>query len=217
MNVSFGRQLMAAIGIQPLTHLTSGVRNKIANCVPNLTVKNQKVIKTIDWIGEKISSPQNRLILGVSALMSQPFIDLNNKKVDEETRKVSAARTVAKIIAGTLTGFTIRYACIKSINAFTKLPSEITENMKWKKLRTLLTPKYLLDKSADELNQYKNTLGTYISLGVMLFTNFLIDAPLTKYLTNKFIDKIKEKENIKNSISNTTSNINSKTKEVING
>ena len=29
-----------------------------------------------------------------------------------------------------------------------------------------------------------------LSLFVMVITNFLIDAPLTKFLTNKFVDKI---------------------------
>ena len=28
----------------------------------------------------------------------------------------------------------------------------------------------------------------------MVVTNFLIDAPLTKFLTNKFVDKIHEKD-----------------------
>ena len=31
----------------------------------------------------------------------------------------------------------------------------------------------------------------------MTFTNFLIDAPLTKFLTNKFVDKIHEKDKAK--------------------
>ena len=45
--------------------------------------------------------------------MSQPFIDASNKNVDEKTRKVSVARTIAKIIAGTLTGYFVRKGCIK--------------------------------------------------------------------------------------------------------
>ena len=41
-------------------------------------------------------------------------------------------------------------------------------------------------------------MGTTLSLAVMLFTNFLIDAPLTKYLTNKFIKNIdKDKKQTK--------------------
>ncbi len=151
------------------------------------TISNPKTVKCIDWIGKNLSSAENRLILGASALLSQPFIDASNKDVDAKTRRYSICRTVAKIIAGTLTGFTIRKLCIKSIDAFTKLPSEIKPDMKFKNLRKLLTP--TIKFSAEELAQYKNTLGTILALGIMVFTNFLIDAPLTKALTNLFAGK----------------------------
>lgn len=148
------------------------------------TISNPKVLGAVDWIGKKLSSAENRLILGASALLSQPFIDASNKDVDSETRRYSICRTIAKIIAGTATGYIIRKLCIKSIDAFTKSVNEIKPDMKFKKLRTLLTP--TLKYTADELSQYKNTLGTILALGVMVFTNFLIDAPLTKALTNWF-------------------------------
>lgn len=174
-----------------ISQIPRKINQGIVNIVPEMTISNEKTLKGLKWVGEKVSSPENRLILGVTALMSQPFIDLNNKKVDEDTRKVSAARTVAKIIAGTTTGVLIRSGCIHAIDAFTKLPTEITPDMKFKKLRTLFTP------SADilkDLNQYKKSLGTILSLGVMVVTNFLLDAPLTKFLTNKFVDRINTKK-----------------------
>lgn len=158
----------------------------ITKKIPSWTVSNPKLLKSIKWMGQHISSPENRLILGVTALMSQPFIDLYNKNVDEETRKVSAARTVAKIIAGTSTGVFIRWACIKAIDAFTK-PMAKGVARTWK---NLLLP----TKSLETLSHYKNAMGTIISLAVMVCTNFLIDAPLTKYLTNKFVDKIHKKD-----------------------
>ena len=151
------------------------------------TVKNPKTIEHIKWIGKHISSPENRLILGVTALMSQPFIDAANKKVDDETRRVSICRTIAKIIAGTSTGVTIRYLCIKGIDACSKNPATLSNTAKLKKLRSLFYP--TLKHSAEEFAQYKNALGTLLALGVMVFTNFLIDAPLTKALTNVFMKK----------------------------
>ncbi len=161
--------------------------------IPQMTVKGERANKAIKWIGKNISSPENRFILGATALMSQPFIDLSNKKVDEDTRKVSAARTVAKIIAGTATGVLIRSGCIHAVNAFTKLPREIRPDMKFKTLRTLLTPS---EKVCKNLAEYKNAMGTIIATVVMMFTNFLIDAPLTKFLTNKFVDKIHNKAQV---------------------
>ena len=115
--------------------------------------------------------------------MSQPFIDLHNKRVDEETRKSSAARTVAKIIAGTTSGFFVRYYTIKAVEKMTQMPAKGL-----KAWQTVFTPSPNLVKLGQEmLNKYKNTVGSLLALGIMLCTNFLFDAPVTKSLTNKFI------------------------------
>ena len=174
----------------------SNIVSNLVSHAPTMTVSSERANKAINWIGKTISSPENRFILGATALMSQPFIDLHNRKVDEDTRKVSAARTVAKIIAGTFTGVLIRSGCIHAVNAFTKLPHEIKPNMKFKTLRTLFTPS---EKFCQNLNDYKNAMGTIFATVVMMFTNFLIDAPLTKYLTNKFVDMIHSKPQVNNS------------------
>ncbi|MCI1273940.1 MAG: hypothetical protein LKG27_05855 [Clostridiaceae bacterium] len=164
------------------------IEQKLFDTIPDSMLTKKKTLDNIDWIGKKITSPENRLILGVTALASQPFIDLNNKKVDKETRKVSVARTVAKILAGTLTGVLIRRGCIKWVDAMSKVAKE---GEKLPKYKQFFTPTRLINeiKDADKFEQYKNVLGTVVALGVMLFTNFLIDAPLTKYLTNLFVDK----------------------------
>lgn len=181
-----------------ILNIPGKVTQKIASVVPSMTVANEKATHAIEYIGEHLSAPHNRLILGVSALMSQPFIDLSNKKVDEKTRKVSAARTVAKIIAGTLTGVAIRSGCIHGINAMSKLPEELADTTKFKALRMLFTPDVAKLGVLKNLKHYKNALGTIVSLVVMVFTNFLIDAPLTKFLTNLFIDKINKNDAKKN-------------------
>lgn len=156
-------------------------KRRIVNAIPNVELSGDQ--KLIQKAGEKISSAEQRLILGASALMSQPFIDANNKRVDEKTRKVSVARTVAKIIAGTLTGFVIRKGCIKTINAMSKAKG-IGAPKWWK---TLFTPEGVVKTEDEAFKQYRNAMGTIVALVVMMFTNFLIDAPLTKFLTNKFI------------------------------
>ena len=170
-----------------ISRIPGRIVSYVVSKAPQMTISGERANKAVAWVGKHISSPENRFILGATALMSQPFIDLHNRKVDEDTRKVSSARTVAKIIAGTLTGVLIRSACIHSVNAFTKLPHEISPNMKFKSLRNLFTPSEGICKN---LNEYKNAMGTILATVVMMFTNFLIDAPLTKFLTNKFVDKI---------------------------
>lgn len=95
-----------------------------------------------------------------------------------------------KIIAGTLTGVLIRYGCIKSIKAFSKLPTSLDKNnmpVKLNSLNTFFSPKNAQSDLTDAYKQYQNAFGTIASLVVMTFTNFLLDVPITKYLTNKFI------------------------------
>lgn len=196
-----------------ISRIPSKIVSYVVSKAPQITVGGERANKAVAWVGKNISSPENRFILGATALMSQPFIDLHNRKIDEDTRKVSAARTVAKIIAGTLTGVLIRSACIRSVNAFTKLPHEIKPNMNFKAVRNLFTPSEGVCKNLDK---YKDAMGTILATVVMMFTNFLIDAPLTKFLTNKFIDKIhKDSQSQSNSAQPVEStNTTKETKEV---
>ena len=170
----------------------NSVKQKGLDLIPNAEFSNEKFLNCVDYIGKNFSSDKQRLVLGATALVTQPVIDYYNKNVDEKTRKVSVARTVAKILAGTATGFLIRYGCIKSIKAFSKIPGDGVP-----KYKTILTPKGVTDNTTDAFEQYRNALGTIISLGIMLFTNFLVDAPLTKFLTNVFIDKQEEKNEVR--------------------
>lgn len=169
------------------------VRQAFYDCLPNTLISSEKFQKGIKWVGSEISSPENRLILGATALMSQPFIDWKNKAVDDDTRKVSVCRTVAKIIAGTTTGFLIRKGCISAIKNWSKLSSSVDKNgnrVILSKLNTFFSPSIAKTDTSEAFKQYQNALGTIVALVVMMFTNFLIDAPLTRYLTNKFVKNI---------------------------
>ena len=165
-------------------------RQAFYDVIPNKVIENEKIRNGITWVNKEISTPENRLILGATALMSQPFIDWHNKSVDENTRKVSVCRTVAKIVAGTFTGYFIRKGCIKAIDKWSKLPTSVDKSgnkIKLTRLNTLFSPSNAMSDLSDAFMQYNNALGTIVALGVMTITNFLIDAPLTKYLTNKFV------------------------------
>ena len=159
-----------------------------------LTIDSTRARSAIKWIGREISSPENRLILGATALLSQPFIDLHNKTINDETKKYAVARTIAKIVVGTTTGVIIRKGCIKFIDAFTKLPGTVPPDAKFKNLRQLLLP--AVDKiDMTMLKQHKNALGTLFALAVMVFTNFLVDAPLTAKGTNFLMKHFGGKKN----------------------
>ncbi|MBO6086844.1 hypothetical protein J6P92_00665 [bacterium] len=164
-------------------------QQRVLNMFPNSEYSNPNSVKHIKKVGEKISSAEQRLILGASALISQPFIDFHNRDVDEETRKVSVCRTIAKIIAGTTTGFLIRKGCIKAIKEFSQIPAKGVP-----KYKTIFTPKNINDAKSDAYAQYRNAMGTVVALVVMMITNFAIDAPLTKFLTNLLVKKQEDKK-----------------------
>lgn len=183
---------MSNLIINTLDRSTNYVVGKISKIIPKHTFANEKVNKTISWVGQELAAPHtNRLIMGASALMSQPFIDLSNKKVDEDTRRISAMRTISKIIVGTTTGYIIRGLCLKAIDYCTQLPEQVLDK-KNIKLKTLLTPSNATN-SKNFIKQYRSAISTLAALFVMTFTNFLIDAPCTMKLTNKLIDKLNEK------------------------
>ena len=170
----------------PFTNSAKSLYNKL----PSITVAKNKVINSVEYIGRKWTSPQQRVIMGATAIVTQPFIDAKNNKVNEDTRRASVAKTIAKIIVGTATGFAVRYLCIKGIKYSSRTLSEIPKNTKpfTKKLQTLFTPENINAANKDALEQYRNAMGTFVSLGIMLFTNFMVDAPWTKKLTNVLLD-----------------------------
>lgn len=187
-----------------LDRITTPISNGVVKRMRKRDFVNEKGMgKTIEWFNKNVSSPENRLILGATALASQPFFDLNNKEVDEKTRVISTARTIAKIIAGTLSGVLIRYGYIvltKRYSAVGKLGSKVKINVgragleKYKEIiikksNQFFTPSEAKSHLAHEYEQYQNAMGTALGIVTMMFTNFLIDAPFTKFMTNKFIDK----------------------------
>lgn len=167
------------------------------------TIESQKWKARMHSIGN-LSTPANRLLMGASALLSQPFFDYYNKEVDEDTRKVSCARTIAKIVVGSLTGIYVRMGCIKLMEKYTRTDADFTKAKKkgvefkpseWDRL---LAPndisKAKFETATRMLKKHRQALGSIMALGVMLFTNFLIDAPCTTILANtlsKYIFKPK--------------------------
>jgi hypothetical protein len=172
----------------------------------DLIISSKPIKKFLEFSGKYLNSPEQRLILGVTALMTQPFIDLySNRKSDEETKRISVARTVAKIIAGTLVGVAVRQISISAINKFSHYDPKHVING----IVTKLVPKTkndiflpLFKKTGfkpcaqsvlnEQLKLYRKAMGTTIATVVMIVTNFAIDAPLTKWLTGVFNKKLKK-------------------------
>ena len=119
--------------------------------------------------------------MGATAIVTQPLIDINNKKVDEETRRISRNRTIAKILVGTGVGICIRGSCYELVQKMTNLEG------KSKFSKRLLPNAYIKEfiEKPKFLKNYRSALSTALAILVMSVTNFVIDAPLTAILTNK--------------------------------
>lgn len=151
-------------------------------------IKGERTLKFVHWLGGKMKASENRLIMGATALLSQPWFDIYNKKVDDETRSYSVARTFSKIIAGTTVGFGVREVCrfatenfcVVDKNAVRKdfVEKFLPNSKRW------LAPKNIEQMSAKQIKNYTKAFGTYMAIVAMIVTNFAIDAPLTKFLTN---------------------------------
>ena len=159
------------------------------NSAPNFGGLNMQKILTS---AANINSWQQRDALGVAAMTMQPVIDRCNKDVDEETRKVSANRSFAKGLVGTATGIAVRGGCMKAMEAVFKNDNAIETLAK---ITAKDKTQEAIDKSIDFIKnqggakKYASVIGTITALGVMLFTNFAIDAPVTNWLTNKMNKK----------------------------
>lgn len=162
-----------------------------------ITIKNDKVQNAFKWFGN-LSTPANRLFLGATALSIQPMIDLHNKDVDEETRKMSFIRTIAKIVVGTFTGILVRVGCIKWMKRFTCTPEDIQELAKKGKKVTernkALIPTIVSYEKFSEakrwLGNHRKALGSFLAIAVMMIT----DPPLSKFLTNFLNNRRKKTE-----------------------
>lgn len=167
--------------------IASGIRRRLFGLIPDITVKKEEPVYRI---GRIISRPDvGRAVMGATAILTQPFIDYYNPKVDDDTAKVSTCRTIGKIIAGTTVGCAVRSMCYYGIQALTNTDPNAS---KWQKL--LLPPKSVVNlmnkKHGNWIKNYNSTLATLIGLGVMLFTNVMFDVPLTNFITKKLLPVI---------------------------
>lgn len=152
-----------------------------------------------------LNSADQRFITGVTALALQPMFDLHNKKSDEDTRTIAACKSVAKGIACPLSGVTIRALFLKKAPKLCQKVESIfhpTNGLADEEISNLakLFPK-ALKKTADGwhfeqdyMSKYENSVGNVLAVFVLLFTNFLFDAPVTKKLTNYFYKKVTGKD-----------------------
>ena len=176
-----------------IRNLTKKVEQKGLDLIKEHTHKESpRELDNMKKVDEFISDPMwNRGIMGVTALASQPAIDYYNHRVDDETREVSRNRTISKIVAGSLVGmFVVRGPIYKMVENMTN----INGKTRWSKALLPKTRINELAKNEKFLKNHRTIIAMLLSLGAMVFTNFLLDAPLTIFFTNLLNNKTKQKK-----------------------
>lgn len=176
------------------------IEQKILDILPSKTINEGGTsLKNWNRIDTFLSRPaENRLLIGLTAITTQPAIDYYNHRVDDETRTVSRNRTIAKIAAGTLVGIAVRGSVYNLVKKMT-VPTGKGKFSKFLMPSNNFLYNYVI-KNKDNLNKYRGAVSTFASLLVMSITNFALDAPLTVYFTNKLNAKsnLPEKNKTKN-------------------
>src|SRR5574344_1003019 len=157
------------------------IPQKILDLVPRNYITEPK---HLNRLGDIISRPaQNRIIMGATALLTQPAIDYFNPKVDKKTAKTSRNRTIGKIVAGTAVGCVVRKYCFDLVNKHSDkvdLGHYTSQNY--------LFPRFLANCQGallkNKMRNYKIAFATTLALAMMVFTNVLIDMPLTTMISN---------------------------------
>ena len=178
-------------GLKDWSNYIKHLKQKALDALPNATFNDSEASrKAWNKFSDIVSRPmENRILMGTTAILTQPTIDYCNKNVDKDTREVSRNRTIAKIIAGTTSGILVRGSCQYIIENLTKTTAK-------SRLRRMLLPTQHLEsliKTPEFLKHYKNTISTLLAILAMCITNFIIDAPLTLFLTNHLNARTKEK------------------------
>ena len=172
-------------GRQPDPNLWKYLKQKVFEAIPDVEFKNNgNTREKLEKYNQVLARPvENRLVVAGTALLTQPVIDYCNHRVDKETREVSACRTIAKIIAGTLVGIIVRGGSYKLVQKMTNI------NGSGKYSKAMLPNSNIKFNTKEELDNYRNAASTILAITAMCVTNFIGDAPLTLWLTNVFNNK----------------------------
>ncbi|MBQ9245868.1 hypothetical protein IJ182_06345 [bacterium] len=161
-------------------------------------------------VGKYVNTPEQKLLMAITALSLQPLIDL--KFADDEKKHDAAIKSASKAIAGGLTGVTIRACFLKLMemlvgydanglpknNSFNRkyfFPNKAYE--KWKENEI---------KAVRDMNKYTKNLGSLFAVAFMiLFSNSKLDVPLTSDIQDFITGIVKENKTWTKSFHDVTS------------
>ena len=154
-----------------------------------------------------------KIVMSGSEALIGPVMDIGigkaiTKATDEkdertnQSSKVQAIRTFSQSVGGTITGIAIRMACIGAATlGCAKAGEKIAQNIASKGdagkdllgFKDIANNKYLSQENA---SKWGKSIGGMAAVFIMLFTNFIIDAPFINVIndkTTKLVDKFTNK------------------------
>ena len=118
--------------------------------------------------------------VGIGKVLTKVGKEEDNRT--NESSKAQAIRTFAQATGGTIVGVAVRAVCI---SAMTMLASKAGGNFAAKVAETAGELNFDKMQNAE---RWGKSLGGALSIFVMLFTNFLIDAPFINWINKKTTD-----------------------------
>ena len=103
-----------------------------------------------------------------------------------DSSKKQAVRTFSQTVGGTITGITIRSACIAGMTALCAKAGEKAGNEIYSSIASKdKANSYLKEQNA---KAWGKSLGGAAAICVMMFTNFLLDVPIINWINKKVTD-----------------------------
>jgi hypothetical protein len=148
---------------------------------PNFGGGKTKFVSTkhFDWM-HKLNGTHQRMILGGTAIVTQPLIDYYNPMADEKTRQFSVLKTIIKIVVGTVVGTAVRHVGMKYAKSLTKDAAGQAKVLS--KIKNPETSAKLKQIFADphKKENFESNMGTIIGLMGVIVADFTFDLPLAK-------------------------------------
>lgn len=178
-----------------------------------MIIRDKNIEKFINYSGKKLNAPQQSIIMGVSSLVFQPYINRKNKQLDEDTRDMAVARSIGKSITGNISDFLTR---VFSIFAVAKLSNyainkvntddDFVMEINPKSKLDIFTPNLKEDfvprpkkEFLKDFKSYRMAMGALVATGLAVFVKTTVELPATKFLTDYFYrkERLKKEKNAK--------------------
>lgn len=181
--------------------------NSINSLIPKQNFRGgimEKIAKRPGLVGTLAGSSviAQKVVMSASEATVAPAMDIavgnaitkaTNEKdgKTKETSKTQAIRTFSQAVGGTVVGVILRAICIAGA---TYALSKVGEKA-GKKIAEIINPEKLSSKAdnfeyKEKMAAWGKSVGGTIALGIMFFTNFIIDAPFINVINKKATDVV---------------------------